>query len=79
VGEISLLVIVSSKHRQAATAACTEHRDWLKAELPIWGMEIFGCGSYRWKENNSGSASIGMEFAFLERLKRSPAPMQSRI
>ena len=58
VGEISLFAFVSSIHRQSAMAACTELPEWLKAEWPIWGREILGDGSHRWKVNNSGINSI---------------------
>lgn len=52
VGEISLFVFTSSKHRKAAIAACEETVERLKAELPVWGKEVFEDDSYQWKENN---------------------------
>lgn len=52
IGEISLFVFTSSKHRKAAIAACEETVERLKAELPVWGKEIFEDESYQWKENN---------------------------
>lgn len=52
VGEICLCVFTSSKHRKAAINACEEMVERIKADLPIWGKEIFGDGSYQWKENN---------------------------
>ena len=50
-GEICLFVFTSSAHRKAAIDACTETVERIKAELPIWGKEIFGDESYQWKEN----------------------------
>jgi molybdopterin synthase catalytic subunit len=50
-GEICLFVFTSAPHRKAAIDACTETVERLKAELPIWGKEIFGNESYQWKEN----------------------------
>ncbi|HEX6427944.1 MAG TPA: molybdenum cofactor biosynthesis protein MoaE [Niastella sp.] len=50
-GEICLFVFTSSAHRQAAIDACTETVERLKAELPIWGKELFDNESYQWKEN----------------------------
>jgi molybdopterin synthase catalytic subunit len=50
-GEICLFVFTSSAHRKAAIDACNEVVERLKAELPIWGKEIFEGDSYQWKEN----------------------------
>jgi len=50
-GEICLFVFTSSPHRKAAIDACSETVERLKAELPIWGKEIFGDGSFQWKTN----------------------------
>jgi len=50
-GEISLFVFTSSPHRKAAIDACTETVERIKAELPIWGKELFEDESYQWKEN----------------------------
>jgi molybdopterin synthase catalytic subunit len=50
-GEICLFVFTSSAHRKPAIAACGELVDRLKAELPIWGKEIFEDETHQWKEN----------------------------
>ena len=50
-GEISLFVFTSSEHRKAAIAACNETVEKIKAELPVWGKEIFDDETYHWKEN----------------------------
>jgi len=50
-GEICLFVFTSSAHRKPAIDACTEIVERLKAELPIWGKEIFEDSTYQWKEN----------------------------
>jgi molybdopterin synthase catalytic subunit len=50
-GEICLFVFTSSKHRKVAIDACTECVERIKAELPIWGKEIFESEGYQWKEN----------------------------
>lgn len=50
-GEICLFVFTSSAHRKAAIDACNEIVERLKAELPIWGKELFEDESYQWKEN----------------------------
>lgn len=52
VGEISLFVFTSSPHRKAAIDACEEVVERIKADLPIWGKEIFEDDTYQWKENN---------------------------
>jgi molybdopterin synthase catalytic subunit len=51
-GEICLFVFTSSKHRKAAIDACTACVESIKAELPVWGKEIFDTDSYQWKINN---------------------------
>ena len=50
-GEICLFVFTSSAHRKAAIDACQETVERLKAELPIWGKELFEDETYQWKEN----------------------------
>lgn len=50
-GEICLFVFTSSPHRQAATEACNETVERIKAELPIWGKEFFEDETYQWKVN----------------------------
>ncbi len=52
-GEISLFVFTSSAHRKAAIEACEEIVERIKAELPVWGKELFADNSYVWKESNS--------------------------
>ena len=50
-GEICLFVFTSSPHRKAAIDGCNEVVERLKAELPIWGKELFEDESYQWKVN----------------------------
>ena len=50
-GEICLFVFTSSKHRTVAMEACNEIVERVKAELPIWGKEIFNDESHQWKVN----------------------------
>ncbi len=50
-GGISLFVFTSSEHRKSAISACEETVERIKAELPVWGKEIFEDESQRWKEN----------------------------
>ena len=50
-GEISLFVFTSSAHRKAAIDACEEAVERIKAELPVWGKELFDNATYQWKEN----------------------------
>jgi molybdopterin synthase catalytic subunit len=50
-GEICLFVFTSAPHRKAAMDACTETVERVKAELPIWGKEIFEDESFQWKKN----------------------------
>jgi molybdopterin synthase catalytic subunit len=50
-GEICLFVFVSSKHRNSAFNACRFIVEEIKANVPIWGKEIFEDETFAWKEN----------------------------
>lgn len=50
-GEICLFVFTSSVHRKPAIQACEETVERIKAELPVWGKEIFADETHQWKEN----------------------------
>lgn len=50
-GELCFFVFTSSKHRKPAQQACDELVERFKAEVQIWGKEIFEDNSYQWKEN----------------------------
>lgn len=50
-GEICLFVFVSSKHRTDAFDACRYIVEEIKANVPIWGKEIFEDETFAWKEN----------------------------
>ena len=51
-GGISLFVFASAAHRREAIDACSELVERIKAELPVWGKEIFEDGSHTWKKEN---------------------------
>lgn len=50
-GEISLFVFVSSQHRADAFGACRFIVEEIKAQVPIFGKEIFEDETYSWKIN----------------------------
>ena len=50
-GEICLFVFTSAKHRKAAIDACEETVERIKAELPVWGKDLFEDESHQWKVN----------------------------
>ncbi len=50
-GEISLFVFVSSKHRIEAFEACRFVVEAVKADVPIWGKEVFEDETHSWKVN----------------------------
>jgi molybdopterin synthase catalytic subunit len=50
-GEICLFVFTSSAHRKTAIDACNEMVEKIKAELPVWGKEIFEDDTHQWKTN----------------------------
>lgn len=51
-GEICLFVFTSSAHRKAAIDACEETVERIKAELPVWGKELFEDDTCQWKKND---------------------------
>ncbi len=51
-GEISLFVFTSSVHRKDSTEACSYIVERIKAEVPVWGKEMFVEGSFSWKKQN---------------------------
>jgi len=51
VGEICFFVFTSAPHRKAAIDACAETVEQFKAEMPVWGKEIFEDDSHQWKVN----------------------------
>lgn len=50
-GEICLFIFVSSSHRKDAFDACRDIVEQIKANVPIFGKEIFDDDSFVWKEN----------------------------
>jgi molybdopterin synthase catalytic subunit len=48
VGDIAVIVAVSTGHRAAAFGACQQLIDTLKATLPIWKHQIFRDGTDEW-------------------------------
>jgi|SRR5579871_4064751 len=55
VGEVSVAVVASAAHRDAAFDACRYAIDELKRRAPIWKKERYADGSARWRENESVS------------------------
>ncbi|MEM8845808.1 MAG: molybdenum cofactor biosynthesis protein MoaE [Bacteroidota bacterium] len=52
VGEICLFVFVSSPHRRTAFDALQYCVEEIKAQVPVFGKELFEDDSYQWKVNN---------------------------
>ncbi|KAL1421681.1 hypothetical protein MTO96_023102 [Rhipicephalus appendiculatus] len=50
-GESSVLIAVSSEHRQEAMDASKYAIDELKRRVPIWKKEHYGSGDDQWKAN----------------------------
>lgn len=50
-GEICLFVFTSAPHRKVAMDACDELVERIKAELPVWGKELFEDETHQWKKN----------------------------
>ncbi|MCK5820802.1 MAG: molybdenum cofactor biosynthesis protein MoaE [Bacteroidales bacterium] len=49
VGENSLFVLVSSRHRKHAFRAIEDCVEQIKEKLPVWKKEIFQDGSHKWQ------------------------------
>ncbi|KXN70401.1 molybdopterin converting factor subunit 2 [Conidiobolus coronatus NRRL 28638] len=49
VGEISIIIVVSSPHRKEAISAVDFAIDHVKKTVPIWKKEFFSDGSTTWK------------------------------
>ncbi|HSE99645.1 MAG TPA: molybdenum cofactor biosynthesis protein MoaE [Nitrososphaeraceae archaeon] len=50
VGEISVIIGVSSEHRKEAFEACSYGIDNIKKRCPIWKKEKMGSGNFEWVE-----------------------------
>lgn len=48
VGEVSMLVYVQSKHRQAAFGALQQTVELIKEKAPVWKQEFYEDDSYLW-------------------------------
>lgn len=53
VGELCMIVFVSSGHRDTSFEACREMVEGIKKEVPIFGKELFEEGGHVWKENTT--------------------------
>lgn len=51
-GQLCLFVFVSAPHRQAAFDACRHVVEEIKAQLPVFGKEIFEDDGHAWKKNS---------------------------
>lgn len=52
VGEICLVVFVSSPHRKEVFEALHQIVEEIKIQVPVFGKELFEDDSYQWKVNN---------------------------
>ncbi|WP_420577240.1 molybdenum cofactor biosynthesis protein MoaE [Ekhidna sp.] len=50
-GELCLFVFTSSAHRKVAIEACEYLVEEIKANVPIFGKEVFEDDSHKWKVN----------------------------
>jgi molybdopterin synthase catalytic subunit len=49
-GQTSLVVVVTSGHRDEAIRACSQIVEMIKESFPVWKKEIFSDSSSEWKE-----------------------------
>ena len=57
VGEVIVIVMVSSQHRKDALEATSYIIDWLKIKSPFWKKEIYN-DSEKWVEQNNKDLKI---------------------
>lgn len=50
IGEVAVMVAVSSSHRDEAFRACRYGIDQIKAHLPIWKREGYADGTWAWQD-----------------------------
>lgn len=51
VGELAVVIVAAAGHRPEAFAFCRQVLEELKAEIPIYGKELFQGEGHRWKQN----------------------------
>ncbi len=56
VGQVSVIIAVSSEHRTDVFDATAFLIDELKATVPIWKLEVFECDNRVWRENKEFSS-----------------------
>jgi molybdopterin synthase catalytic subunit len=61
-GEVIVLVLASSAHREAALAATAFLIDRLKTEVPLWKRESFADGRIGWVEARDSDAARSAEW-----------------
>ncbi len=59
IGEISVLIAISSPHRKASLEACHYAIDRLKETVPIWKKEMWTDGGEAWIEGDPSSTKLG--------------------
>jgi molybdopterin synthase catalytic subunit len=58
IGEESILIAVSSPHRQAAWKAGEEALEVCKAKVEVWKLEEFEEGGGVWRANRDGQGGV---------------------
>ena len=58
IGEISVLIAVSSPHRKASLEACHYAIDRLKQTVPIWKKEVWTDGGEAWIEGDPSAPGM---------------------
>jgi molybdopterin synthase catalytic subunit len=48
IGDVALVAVVSSAHREQAFEVCTRLVEEVKRHLPMWKRQVFGDGSDEW-------------------------------
>ena len=62
VGDISVLIAISSEHRKESLDAVQFTIDELKRIVPIWKKEFYIDGEFSWKENKEFDQLSGRKY-----------------
>lgn len=65
IGEESILIAVSSPHRQAAWKGGEEALELCKEKVEVWKLEDFGEGGGVWRANRDGATGVKIDSADL--------------
>lgn len=61
VGEVAIIAVAASAHREAAFAACRYLVEEVKRRAPIWKQEFYADGGVEWVDPTADERSVPVE------------------